>query len=225
MCVCVCVCVCGSGMGLRWSRHGTEILKECLLLASQSWSVSQRAVPKQDRAAKTAFSSSFFLFCFCLYSIVSVILDIFNKNKVPFKCFSIVMKIKVFQIEGNTESLKMLKLFHDCHINVHTVIVFDNQLMLTVDSSCIENFPWIESDDSCCSNHRGLTQLQDFTLIFSQINGITHNTQHHIFRDYNFFLLTSPPFWSRLILTFPSGWILMTVDGSAQNFVQTFLVP
>lgn len=139
-------------------------------------------------------------------------------------------------VKNYTKSLKMLKLFHNCHINVHTIIVFDNQLMLTVDSSYIKHFPWIESDDSCCSNHHGLTQLQDFTSIFCQINGITHNTQHHIFRDYNFFLLTSPPFWSRLILIFPSGWVLMTVriawlqsaacvDGSSQNLVQTFLVP
>lgn len=99
--------------------------------------------------------------------------------------------------EGNTESLKILKLFHDCHINVRTDIVFDNQLMLTVDSSCI-------------------------------------------FRDYNFFLLTSPPFWLRLILIFPQ-WMnpndrdecltaieltsAVCVDGLLQNLVQTFLVP
>lgn len=82
----VCVWVCGSRMRLRWSRHGTEIFKECLLLWLHRAGFCPTGLCQQDRAGKAAFIflprflfSPVFL-SLVFYSSVSVVLEIFTKK-------------------------------------------------------------------------------------------------------------------------------------------------
>lgn len=63
-CICECVLVCGSGMRHRWSRHGTEILKEMfVIVASQSWSLM--SVPSWARLL-SFFLPRFLSLSFCV---------------------------------------------------------------------------------------------------------------------------------------------------------------
>lgn len=73
-CVCECVSVCCSGMRHRWSRQGTEILKEMfVIVASKSWSLM--SVPKQDRAGQGCFHSSSLLFSHSLFCVAVIVFN------------------------------------------------------------------------------------------------------------------------------------------------------
>lgn len=72
--------VCGGGMRLRRSRHGTEILKECLLLWLHRAGVSPRGL-SQSRTEMAFISFLPLLFLSQrLYSSVSVMLEILQKE-------------------------------------------------------------------------------------------------------------------------------------------------